>query len=49
MITIASIVERRGDRQDLDRCRVILNRLHNDMPLQMDSTVLYAEGRTAAR
>jgi UPF0755 protein len=47
VITMASIVEKEGViAQNLGPvARVILNRLHNDMPLQMDSTVLYAEGR----
>ena len=47
VITIASIVEKEGViAKNLGPvARVILNRLHNDMPLQMDSTVLYAEGR----
>ena len=47
VITIASIVEKEGViAKNLGPvARTILNRLHNDMPLQMDSTVLYAEGR----
>jgi UPF0755 protein len=47
VITIASIVEKEGViAKNLGPvARVILNRLQNDMPLQMDSTVLYAEGR----
>jgi UPF0755 protein len=47
VITVASIVEKEGViAKNLGPvARVILNRLHNDMPLQMDSTVLYAEGR----
>ncbi len=47
VITVASIVEKEGViAKNLGPvARVIVNRLHNDMPLQMDSTVLYAEGR----
>lgn len=47
VITIASIVEKEGViTSNLGPvARVILNRLGHDMPLQMDSTVLYAEGR----
>jgi UPF0755 protein len=47
LITLASIVEKEGVIQKNlgPVARVILNRLKNDMPLQMDSTVLYAEGR----
>ena len=46
-ITVASIVEKEGViAKNLGPvARVILNRLANDMPLQMDSTVLYSEGR----
>ncbi len=46
-VTVASIVEKEGViAKNLGPvARVILNRLHNGMPLQMDSTVLYAEGR----
>lgn len=47
VITVASIVEKEGviDKNLGPVARVVLNRLHNDMMLQMDSTVLYAEGR----
>jgi UPF0755 protein len=47
VVTVASIVEKEGViKKNLGPvARVILNRLQNDMPLQMDSTVLYAEGR----
>lgn len=47
VITIASIVEKEGvlTRNMGPVARVILNRLAAGMPLQMDSTVLYAEGR----
>jgi UPF0755 protein len=47
VITIASIVEKEGViAKNLGPvARVILNRLANDMPLQMNSTVLYAENR----
>ncbi len=47
LITVASIVEKEGVIQKNlgPVARVILNRLANDMPLQMDSTVLYSEGR----
>ncbi len=44
---MASIVEKEGviTKNLGPVARVILNRLATDMPLQMDSTVLYAEGR----
>ena len=44
---MASIVEKEGviTKNMGPVARVILNRLDKDMPLQMDSTVLYAEGR----
>jgi UPF0755 protein len=47
VITVASIVEKEGVlvKNMGPVARVILNRLTGDMPLQMDSTVLYAEGR----
>ncbi len=47
LITVASIVEKEGVIQKNlgPVARVIYNRLANDMPLQMNSTVLYAEGR----
>jgi UPF0755 protein len=47
VITAASIVEKEGVIQKNlgPVARVILNRLARNMPLQMDSTVLYAEGR----
>jgi UPF0755 protein len=47
VVTVASIVEKEGViAKNLGPvARVILNRLGNDMPLQMDSTVLYALGR----
>ena len=46
-ITLASIVEKEGVIQKNlgPVARVILNRLAKKMPLQMDSTVLYSEGR----
>ncbi|MHB1712287.1 MAG: endolytic transglycosylase MltG, partial [Acidimicrobiales bacterium] len=46
-ITVASIAEKEGviPKNLGPVVRVILNRLHQGMPLQMDSTVLYAEGR----
>ena len=46
-VTVASIVEKEGviTKNMGPVARVILNRLANDMPLQMDSTVLYAEDR----
>jgi UPF0755 protein len=46
-VTVASIVEKEGViAKNLGPvARVILNRLQDGMPLQMDSTVLYAEGR----
>jgi UPF0755 protein len=47
VITVASIVEKEGVIQKNlgPVARVIYNRLANHMPLQMNSTVLYAEGR----
>ncbi len=46
-ITAASIVQKEGFivKNMGPVARVILNRLADNMPLQMDSTVLYAEGR----
>jgi UPF0755 protein len=50
-ITIASIVEKEGVYQKNlgPVARVIFNRLANNMPLQMDSTVLYALGRDGGK
>ncbi|MEV1022000.1 endolytic transglycosylase MltG [Streptomyces sp. NPDC050264] len=47
-ITIASIIEAEADnKQDMGRvARVIYNRLDHGMPLQMDSTINYALGRS---
>jgi len=47
VITAASVVEKEGyiPVNMPDVARVIYNRLVNDMPLQMDSTVLYAIGQ----
>jgi UPF0755 protein len=47
VITVASVVEKEGyiPVNMPDVARVIYNRLANDMPLQMDSTVLYAIGQ----
>ncbi len=47
VITIASIVEKEGViAKNLGPvARVVMNRLGKGMPLQMDSTVLYSEGR----
>jgi UPF0755 protein len=47
VITVASIVQKEGViAKNLGPvARVILNRLRNNMPLQMDATVLYSEGR----
>lgn len=47
LITVASIVEKEGviEKNLGPVARVILNRLQDGMPLQMNSTVLYAEGR----
>ncbi len=47
VVTVASIVEKEGviTKNMGPVARVILNRLANGMPLQMDSTVLYAENR----
>jgi UPF0755 protein len=46
-ITVASIVQKEGVySQNLGKvARVVYNRLARDMPLQMDSTVLYSENR----
>jgi UPF0755 protein len=46
-VIMASIVEKEGviSRNLGPVARVILNRLRDNQPLQMDSTVLYAEGR----
>ncbi len=50
-ITVGSIVEKEGVIQKNlgPVARVVLNRLADDMPLQMDSTVLYAEGRDGGK
>ena len=47
VITVASIVEKEGvlTKNMGPVARVVYNRLAKDMPLQMDSTVLYALGR----
>ena len=47
VITVASIIEKEGYYTfNMPKvARVIYNRLANDMPLQMDSTVLYAIGQ----
>lgn len=47
-VTVASIVEAEADNaQDMGRvARVIYNRLGQDMPLQMDSTINYALNRS---
>ena len=47
VIIVASIDQKEGviDKNLGPVARVILNRLANRMPLQMDSTVLYSEGR----
>jgi UPF0755 protein len=47
VITVASVVEKEGviTKNLGPVARVIYNRLERDMPLQMDSTVLYALGR----
>ncbi|MEV5610147.1 endolytic transglycosylase MltG [Streptomyces sp. NPDC052225] len=47
-VTIASIVEAEADNaQDMGKvARVIYNRLEHGMPLQMDSTINYALGRS---
>ncbi len=47
MVIVGSIVEKEGviGKNLGPVARVVLNRLHAGMPLQMDSTVLYAEGR----
>ena len=45
MLTIASIVQAEVPPADFPKAaRVIYNRLEQDMPLQMDSTVAYALG-----
>ena len=47
VVTVASIVEKEGviGKNLGPVARVVLNRLAAGMPLQMDSTVLYSEGR----
>jgi UPF0755 protein len=47
VVTVASITEKEGviEKNLGPVARVILNRLHAGIPLQMDSTVLYAEDR----
>jgi len=47
LITVASIVEKEGyiARMMPKTATVVFNRLHRGMPLQMDSTVLYAIGQ----
>ncbi len=47
VVTVASIVEKEGvlTKNMGPVARVVYNRLDRDMPLQMDSTVLYALGR----
>lgn len=47
VVTVASIVEKEGvlTKNMGPVARVVYNRLERDMPLQMDSTVLYALGR----
>ncbi len=47
VVIMASIVEKEGviSKNLGPVARVVLNRLQANMPLQMDSTVLYAEGR----
>ncbi|MDC0768688.1 endolytic transglycosylase MltG [Streptomyces sp. HD] len=50
-VTIASIVQAEaGSRADMGKvARVVLNRLERGMPLQMDSTINYALGRSTLR
>ncbi|MET7294732.1 endolytic transglycosylase MltG [Streptomyces griseoloalbus] len=50
-VTVASIVQAEAsDRSDMGKvARVIFNRLERGMPLQMDSTVTYALGRSTPR
>jgi UPF0755 protein len=46
LVTIASIIQAEGDRQDFTKiARVIYNRLKINMPLQMNATVDYATNR----
>jgi UPF0755 protein len=51
VITAASVVEKEGyyPKNMPDVARVIYNRLANGMPLQMDSTVLYALGQDGGK
>ncbi|MEU0565387.1 endolytic transglycosylase MltG [Nonomuraea sp. NPDC005983] len=47
VVTVASMVQAEAGRDDdyPKIARVIYNRLQHDMPLQIDSTVLYAQGK----
>ena len=47
VVTVASLIEREARlKEEYPKvARVVYNRLANDMPLQMDSTVLYAIGQ----
>ncbi len=51
VITAASIVQKEGYiHANMPKvARVIYNRLANNMPLQMDSTMLYSWAKTGAR
>ena len=50
MLTVASLLQAEAQPKDFAKvARVIYNRLDKDMPLQLDTTVLYALGRTGTR
>jgi len=46
IVILASIVQLEANVQMPDACSVYYNRIANDMPLQVDATILFAEGRT---
>lgn len=48
IVILASIVQLEANVQMPDACSVYYNRLAANMPLQVDATILFAEGRTGA-
>jgi peptidoglycan lytic transglycosylase G len=46
IVILASIVQLEANVQMPNACSVYYNRLANNMPLQVDATILFAEGRT---